>query len=234
MVDPAVLDQAAQGITGIIDALDGLGIGETATVGRGFSLLTLSPMEAGAPAVQRSFEGFTERWSWGVRALVQSANAIAETLGLAAGRYHEMEQQFSGMFKQMFTDLAGNPHLSAEEIESRSWSDTLAGNAWNHVLNADYSIESATTEDMVHGGAIAALADITAMAAAWCGRELPHQLRGVTTSLALEFLDPARAEDLLGRGRILRQGATLTACEIDITTASGVNVAKALASYKVG
>ncbi|WP_068166535.1 hypothetical protein [Rhodococcus phenolicus] len=142
VVDPAVLNQAAQGITGIIDALDGLGIGETATVGRGFSLLTLSPMEAGAPAVQRSFEGFTERWSWGVRALVQSANAIAETLGLAAGRYHEMEQQFSGMFKQMFTDLAGNPHLSAEEIECRSWSDTLADNAWNHVLNADYSIES--------------------------------------------------------------------------------------------
>ncbi len=85
VVDPAVLNQAAQGITGIIDALDGLGIGETATVGRGFSLLTLSPMEAGAPAVQRSFEGFTERWSWGVRALVQSANAIAETLG-AGGR----------------------------------------------------------------------------------------------------------------------------------------------------
>lgn len=141
-VDPAVLDQAAQGITGIIDALDGLGIGETATVGRGFSLLTLSPMEAGAPSVQRSFEEFTERWSWGVRALMQSANAIAEILSLAAGRYHEMEQQFAGMFKQMFTDLAGNPHLSAQEVESRSWGDTLADNSWNHIVNADYSLES--------------------------------------------------------------------------------------------
>lgn len=53
-----------------------------------------------------------------------------------------MEQQFSGMFEQMFTHLAGNPHLPAEEIESRSWSDTLADNAWNHVVNADYSLES--------------------------------------------------------------------------------------------
>jgi len=44
----------------------------------------------------------------------------------------------------------------------------------------------------------------------------------------------ARAEDLLGRGRILRRGATLTACEIDITTAGGTHVAKALANYKVG
>ncbi len=101
-------------------------------------------------------------------------------------------------------------------------------------LRLPWRPELATVDDMVHGGAIAALADITAMAAAWCGRALPEQLRGVTTSLALEFLEPARAEDLIGRGRPLRRGTTLTACEVDIVTASGVPVAKALANYKVG
>ncbi|WP_283611146.1 PaaI family thioesterase [Mycolicibacterium poriferae] len=116
--------------------------------------------------------------------------------------------------------------LLGVEIESLTDDEALLRLPWREAL--------ATTDDMVHGGAIAALADISAMAAAWCGRELPDQLRGVTTSLALEFLEPARAEDLLGRGRALRQGATLTACEIDITTASGTHVAKALASYKVG
>jgi len=102
------------------------------------------------------------------------------------------------------------------------------------LLRLPWRPELATTGDMVHGGAIAALADITAMTAAWCGRRLPDQLRGATTSLAMEFVEPARAEDLLGRGRPLRRGKTLTACEIDITTGSGTLVAKALANYKVG
>ncbi|AXK89306.1 PaaI family thioesterase [Nocardia farcinica] len=101
-------------------------------------------------------------------------------------------------------------------------------------LRLPWRPELATVEDMVHGGAIAALADMTVMAAAWCGRELPGELRGVTASLAMEFLQPARAEDLIGRGRPLRRGATLTACEVDIVTASGTHVAKALANYKVG
>jgi hypothetical protein len=43
-VDPAVLTQAAQGITALTESLSGLGTGETASVGRGFSLLALSPI----------------------------------------------------------------------------------------------------------------------------------------------------------------------------------------------
>jgi uncharacterized protein (TIGR00369 family) len=54
----------------------------------------------------------------------------------------------------------------------------------------------------VHGGAIAALADVTVMAAAWAG----VSLRGVTTSMAVQFLAAARATDLIGIGRVLRQG----------------------------
>lgn len=109
-------------------------------------------------------------------------------------------------------------HLTDEEAVLRlPWRDALA-----------------TTDDMLHGGAISALADITAMAAAWCGSPLPEQLRGVTTSLSLEFLHPARAEDVIARGRVLHRGASLSACEIDIHTASGSPVAKAIARYKVG
>nr|WP_157101217.1 PaaI family thioesterase [Nocardia shimofusensis] len=102
------------------------------------------------------------------------------------------------------------------------------------VLRLPWRPELATVGDMVHGGAISALADITVMAAAWCGRALPGQLRGVTTSLSLQFLEPAHATDLIGRGRPLRRGATLTALEADIETPSGTGVAKAMASYKVG
>lgn len=102
------------------------------------------------------------------------------------------------------------------------------------VLRLPWRPDLATVGDMVHGGAVAALADMTVMAAAWCGRDLPDQLRGVTTSLSMEFLEPTYAEDLLGHGRALRRGNSLTACEAEIVTASGTLVAKALATYKVG
>ncbi|MFD4368686.1 hypothetical protein [Rhodococcus sp. NPDC058521] len=141
-VDPQVLIHAAQGITAVIDSLAELGIGETAAAGRGFSLLALSPLEAGKQDVQTSLEEFAERWSWGVRNLVQAGNSIAETLDLAAGRYHIMEQENSDAVKTVWTHLAGNPHLSSEEIADRTWGETLADNPVNHVVNADYSPES--------------------------------------------------------------------------------------------
>ncbi|NLU81350.1 type VII secretion target [Rhodococcus sp. HNM0569] len=141
-VDPAVLQQAAQGITGIIESLSGLGIGETAAAGRGFSMLALSPMEAGSEQVQKSLEEYAERWSWGVRNLVQAANEIAEVLDLAAGRYHMMEQQNEDTLKTLWTNVVGNPHLSGEEITDRSWGETLSDNVVNSALHPDYSAES--------------------------------------------------------------------------------------------
>lgn len=141
-VDPVALQQAAQGITGIIDSLSELGIGETAAAGRGFAMLALSPMEVGSEAVQKSLEEYAERWSWGVRNLVRSANEIAELLDLQAGRYHMMDQQVSDTVKTAWTHVAGNPHLGEEEISERSWGETLADNPVNNVLHPDYSGES--------------------------------------------------------------------------------------------
>jgi uncharacterized protein (TIGR00369 family) len=91
-----------------------------------------------------------------------------------------------------------------------------------------------TLGDMVHGGAIASLADMTVMAAAWAGADVPASLRGVTASLSLHFLAPARATDLIGVGRVLRRGKSLVNCDVDIVTPDGEAVAKAIATYKVG
>jgi len=87
---------------------------------------------------------------------------------------------------------------------------------------------------MVHGGAIATLADLTVMAAAWCGVQAPESLRGVTVSMALEYLAPARATDLIGEGRVLRRGKSLVSCEADVLRADRERVAKAIATYKLG
>ncbi|MGF6889488.1 uncharacterized protein YukE [Nocardia sp. GAS34] len=141
-VDPSVLKDAADGINGIIGELSDLGTGETGAVGRGLSLLSLSGMEAGKASVCKAFSTFLDRWSWGVRALVQGANEIADTLNLAAGRYHEMDETFSNMFKEMYADMVGNPHLSNKQIDARSWGDTLSDNGFNDVRHADYSVSS--------------------------------------------------------------------------------------------
>lgn len=101
-------------------------------------------------------------------------------------------------------------------------------------LRMPFDPTNVTLGDMVHGGAIATLADMTVMAAAWAGAEVPGTLRGVTTSLAMQFLAPARSTDLIGVGRVLRRGKTLVSCDVDIVTPDGEAVAKAIATYKVG
>jgi uncharacterized protein (TIGR00369 family) len=101
-------------------------------------------------------------------------------------------------------------------------------------LRMPWDTTNVTLGDMVHGGAIAALADVTVMAAAWAGVEEPPSLRGVTTSMAMQFLAPARATDLIGLGRVLRRGRTLVNCDVDVVTPDGELIAKAIATYKVG
>jgi uncharacterized protein (TIGR00369 family) len=101
-------------------------------------------------------------------------------------------------------------------------------------LRMPWDPTNVTLGDMVHGGAIAALADVTVMAAAWAGVAAAESLRGVTTSMSVQYLAPARATDLIGVGRVLRQGKSLVSCDVDVVTPDGELVAKAIATYKVG
>ncbi|BBY05096.1 PaaI family thioesterase [Mycobacterium noviomagense] len=101
-------------------------------------------------------------------------------------------------------------------------------------LRLPWDPSNVTIGDMVHGGAIATLADLTVMAAAWCGAEAPPELRGVTVSMALDFMAPARATDVIGVGRALRRGRSLVNCEAEIVDPQDRLIAKALATYKIG
>jgi uncharacterized protein (TIGR00369 family) len=101
-------------------------------------------------------------------------------------------------------------------------------------LRLPWDPSNVTIGDMVHGGAIAALADVAVMAAAWTGADAPDSLRGVTTSMTTQFLAPARATDLIAIGRVLRRGRTLVNCDVDVVTPDGDAVAKTIATYKIG
>ena len=101
-------------------------------------------------------------------------------------------------------------------------------------LRLPWDPSNVTIADMVHGGAIATLADLTVMAAAWSGAPAPESLRGVTVSMALDYLAPARSTDLIGVGRVLRRGKSLVNCEAEVMLPAGDLVAKAIATYKLG
>ncbi|MGF6886171.1 hypothetical protein ABIA39_000138 [Nocardia sp. GAS34] len=141
-VDPKLLQEAADGINKIVGELSDVGIESTAVVGRGFSDTRLSPMEAGNESVREAFGTFCDRWSWGVRALVQDGNDIADTLNLAAGLYHEEDEEFSNTFKEAYADLTSNPHLTAQQVDAQSWGQTLSDNMVNNALHPDYSQKS--------------------------------------------------------------------------------------------
>jgi hypothetical protein len=125
-VDRAALSETARGINETITALKGLGLDETAEVGRGFSGVSLSGLQAGHPDLAAAFGGFCDRWSWGVRSLVQDGNQFAARLGLSAGIYASTEQYLTGVAKNVTVAVAGDPHLSEGQAAQASWSQDAA------------------------------------------------------------------------------------------------------------
>jgi hypothetical protein len=126
-VDRAALNATAQGINTTIGSLKGLGIDETGEVGRGFSGLALTGLQAGQSDLAGAFGDFCDRWSWGVRSLVQDGNQFAARLGLSAGIYADTEQYLTGVAKNVTVALAGDPHLTDGQAASASWSEDAAG-----------------------------------------------------------------------------------------------------------
>ena len=120
-VNPAALRQTAQGINDAIGALDRLGFDEEAEVGRGFSGLALSGLQVGDAGLQSAFAGFCDRWSWGVRTLVQDGNQVAQRLGLNAGMYSDADQSVIGSLKDLVDAGIGDPHLSDAQVARGSW-----------------------------------------------------------------------------------------------------------------
>jgi len=140
-VDRAALRETAQGINDTIGALEKLGFDEEAEVGRGFSGLALSGLQVGYAGLQSAFAGFCDRWSWGVRTLVQDGNQIAQRLGLSAGMYADAENNIMGSIKDLVDAGIGDPHLSDAQAAQGSWAqaagltaaqrpDDFSGTAW--------------------------------------------------------------------------------------------------------
>ncbi len=101
------------------------------------------------------------------------------------------------------------------------------------VMRLDHSESNTTLPDRIHGGAILALIDCAATAAAWTTIDKPEDYQGTTVGLTTNFIAPGRSQALSADARIVRQGRTLTHLECVVTDADGGTVAKALITYKL-
>ncbi|MFN2544066.1 MAG: PaaI family thioesterase [Actinomycetota bacterium] len=102
------------------------------------------------------------------------------------------------------------------------------------VLTLPFRPEHVTIADIVHGGALSALIDTAATAAAWAGAEASGEIRGTTVGLTVSFVGPARSQDVTATARVSRRGRTLVFIDVEGTAADGTLVAKALVTYKLG
>ncbi|MFI0940103.1 hypothetical protein [Streptomyces sp. NPDC021020] len=142
-VRETALTQTASGLGGVIHELQSMGQEAAADVGRGFTHLKLTGMQVGHDELTSALAGFCDRWEWGVRALVQDADQIAERLGLAAGTYYEMDRYAEKTLKVVVASAVGNPGLTEEQEEASSWSRIGADNPVEDLLHPDFSAASA-------------------------------------------------------------------------------------------
>lgn len=142
-VTETALAQTAAGLNGVIHELQSMGQEAAADVGRGFSNMKLTGMQTGHDGLTSAFNGFCDRWEWGVRTIVQDADQIAQRLGLAAGTYYEMDQYAKKTLKVVVASDLGNPNLTEEQEENMSWSQIGSDNAINDFLHPDFSPKSA-------------------------------------------------------------------------------------------
>src|SRR5271168_1885665 len=70
----------------------------------------------------------------------------------------------------------------------------------------------------IHGGAIAALADVAACAAVW---SLAETTRTATISMTVNYTGFAVNSDLLARARVKRRGKRIASVAVEISDASG-------------
>jgi uncharacterized protein (TIGR00369 family) len=102
------------------------------------------------------------------------------------------------------------------------------------VVRLPFRSELTTVGDLVHGGAIGALADVTATAVAWSGVDLGRGPRGTTVGLTINYLNGACRCDLVATGAILQRGKSIVVCEVGIADGKGMPIARALVTYKLG
>lgn len=124
-VDPEALKAAAKGINDTIGELNDMGVLSSGETGRGFGSLALTGMQAGNQRLASAMSEFADRWGWGVRDLVTSANQLAQALDMNAGMYHDVDSYIAGAANDSAKLIVGDPHASSDQLEKESWGQVM-------------------------------------------------------------------------------------------------------------
>lgn len=104
----------------------------------------------------------------------------------------------------------------------------------DHVIVAmPFRQDLTTIGDMVHGGAIASLVDVTATAAFWALEDMPDNPRGTTIGFSINYLDAGLAQTLKADARVIRRGGSICMGSVDVTDEAGKAIAHATVTYKL-
>ena len=96
-------------------------------------------------------------------------------------------------------------------------------------LRLPFDAANVTEGTMVHGGVIATLIDVVAVAGSVAAtRETPSA--GATANLAITYLAPADGCDLIATPRSLRAGKRQHVVRVEVTDPDGCEIAEALAT----
>jgi len=101
------------------------------------------------------------------------------------------------------------------------------------VISMPFDATNVTMGEMVHGGAIASLADAAAAASAWATDSLPDNPRGSTIGLTISYMNAALAVDLIADARVIKRGGSLLTIDVLVHDPDQKPIAKALVSYKL-
>jgi len=84
-------------------------------------------------------------------------------------------------------------------------------------LRMPFRAELVTAGNVVHGGAIASLVDMTAVSAAWADDAEPVSMDGATVSLDVSYVAAARGKDLTAVGVVSKRGRALVFVDVRVT-----------------
>jgi uncharacterized protein (TIGR00369 family) len=97
-----------------------------------------------------------------------------------------------------------------------------------------FAEHNVTVGNMVHGGAISALADAAATAACWATEKAdPQRSRGATIALTVNFLKAALGVELVADARVVQRGGSVCVADVDVRTDSDELIAVARVTYKL-
>jgi uncharacterized protein (TIGR00369 family) len=96
-----------------------------------------------------------------------------------------------------------------------------------------YDERLTTFGDVVHGGAIATLLDVAAVAAAWSGVTDDGATTGATVSSSVNYTRAARGSDLTAAARVTRRSKGFCFCAVEVQDADERLVAQGIVTYKL-